>query len=138
MIRPFTSAWASSVVLVRKPDGTIRFCVDYRRLNAITIADRYPLPRVDDLIEQVSGHALYSVIDLVSGFWQIPVNLADIVKTAFCTVDGLFEFVLMPFGLRNAPATFQRLMDTVLRSLNRKVCVVYLDDIIVFSPTNLY
>ncbi|UYV67607.1 K02A2.6-like, partial [Cordylochernes scorpioides] len=129
------SPWSSPVVLVKKKNGSWRFCVDYRHLNKITKKDVYPLPRIDDTLDCLRGASYYSSMDLRSGYWQIEVDEADREKTAFITPDGLYEFKVMPFGLCNAPATFERMMDTLLRGLKWSMCLCYLDDIIVFSPT---
>ena len=129
------SPWASPVVLVGKKDGTKRFCVDYRGLNDITRKDVYPLPRTEEVLDELGNAQWFSKLDLKSGYWQIVVDPADRSKTAFTTRDGLYEFVVMPFGLTSAPATFQRLMDTVLQGLLWEKCMVYLDDIIVYSKT---
>ena len=135
VIQPSGSPWASPIVLVSKKDGSIRFCVDYRKVNGITRKDAYPLPRVDDTLDTLSGSKWFSTLDLISGYWQVEVEEKDREKTAFCTPDGLFEFKVMPFGLCNAPATFQRLMDMVLAGLQWTNCLVYLDDIIVIGKT---
>ena len=129
------SALSSPVVLVKKKDGTERFCVDYRLLNKNTVKDRFPLPRIDETVDALNSASVFSKIDLRSGYWQIPVNKDDRYKTAFITHDGLYEWNVMPFGLCNAPATFQRLMNTILKEYNGKICKVYLDDIIIYSPT---
>ncbi|UYV71013.1 K02A2.6-like [Cordylochernes scorpioides] len=129
------SPWSSPVVLVKKKNGSWRFCVDYRHLNKITKKDVYPLPRIDDTLDCLRGASYYSSMDLRSGYWQIEVDEADREKTAFITPDGLYEFKVMPSGLCNAPATFERMMDTLLRGLKWSMCLCYLDDIIVFSPT---
>ena len=131
VIQPSTSPWASPIVIVRKKDGSARFCVDYRKLNAITRKDAYPLPRIDDTLDMLSGSRWFSTLDLLSGYWQVEVAEGDRDKTAFATQSGLFEFKVMPFGLCNAPATFQRLMDLVLAGVQWSHCLVYMDDIIV-------
>ncbi|XP_068207459.1 uncharacterized protein [Palaemon carinicauda] len=130
---PSISPWASPCVLVEKPDGSYRLCTDFRRLNEVTVSDSYPLPRVDDLIDQVSNAVYVTKIDLLRGYYQVP--LADNTKplTAFTTPDGLYQYTVLPFGLKNAPAVFQRLMDQVIS--NMPGIRVYLDDIVVFSDT---
>ena len=133
VIEPCHSEWASNIVLVKKKDGSIRFCVDYRKLNDLTRKDAYPLPRIETCLDTLSGAAWYSTFDLRSGFHQVSVRPADKNKTTFICHRGTYRFPRMPFGLCNAPATFQRLMDTVLMGLNFEVCLAYLDDIIVFS-----
>lgn len=134
IIKPSNSPWSSPVVLVKKKDGsTLRFCVDYRRLNSITRKDVYPLPRIDDALDRLCSAKYFSSMDLKSGYWQIQVDERDREKTAFITPDGLFEFQVMPFGLCSAPATFQRVMDTVLAGLKWQTCLVYLDDVVVFA-----
>ena len=137
VIEESCSPWASPVVLVRKKDGTLRFCVDYRRLNAVTRKDVFPLPRIDDLLDQLGGKHIFSTLDARSGYWQIQMHEASREKTAFVTMDGLYEFRVMPYGLCNAPATFQRLMQKTLAGLggDRPFCSVYVDDVIVFSST---
>ena len=135
VIEPTTSEWASPIVLVAKPDGSTRFCVDYRRLNAITVRDSYPLPRMDECIDSLGDANIFTTLDCNSGYWQIPVRPEDREKTTFTSHEGLYRFLRMPFGLRNAPATFQRFVDITLSGLTWKTCLVYLDDIIVFSKT---
>ena len=117
VVQPSSSPWASPVVLVPKKDGTLRFCIDYRRLNAITWKDVYPLPRVDDILIAFGESKYFSSLDLASGYWQIELDEDAKRKSAFTTYNGLFEFIRMPFGLCNAPATFQRLMQRVLSGL---------------------
>ena len=136
VIRPSNSPWALPVVMVRKKDGSLRFCVDFRQLNAATIKDAHPLPRIDDLLDALHGARWFSTFDLKSGNWQVPITESDKAKTAFRTSSGqLYEFNQVPFGLCNAPATFSRLMDRVLAGLHWWTCLFYLDDIIVFSST---
>ena len=133
IIEPCQSEWASNIVLVTKKDGSIRFCVDYRKLNSLTEKDAYPLPRIETCLDTLSGAAWFSTFDLRSGFHQVKVNPRDANKTTFTCHRGTFRFPRMPFGLCNAPATFQRLMDTVLLGLNFEICLAYLDDIILYS-----
>ena len=130
VIQLSNSPWSSPVVLVKKKSGEYRFCIDYRRLNAVSKRDVYPLPRIDDVFDRLAGANYFSTLDLANGYWQVPVAERDRQKTAFVTPDGLFEFKRMPFGLANAPATFQRLMDQVLNRLKWTAYLVYLDDII--------
>ena len=135
VIEPSTSPWASPIVLVRKKDGGVRFCVDYRKLNQITKLDEFPLPRIDDTLDLLSGARYFTALDLASGYWQVRMDPTSREKTAFTTYSGLYEFNKMPFGLVNAPATFQRLMESVLSGLARDKCLVYLDDILVIGKT---
>lgn len=134
VIRPSESPWSSPVVLVPKKDGSLRFAIDYRNLNNVTTKDVYALPRIDDTLDALSGASLFTTLDLAAGYWQVPVNEIDKHKTAFVSHEGLYEYNVMPFGLCNAPATFQRMMDTVLAGLKWQNCLVYLDDIIIYSP----
>ena len=109
------SDWCSPVVLVGKPDGSVRFCVDYRRVNAVSKFDAYPMPRIDELVDRLGMATYYTTLDCTKGYWQIPLSPAAREKTAFSTPLGLYQFKVLPFGLFGAPATFQRLMDRVLR-----------------------
>ena len=139
VIEPSKSPWASPVVLVRKRNGTHRFCVDYWALNSVTKPGSFPLPRIDELLDQCGKSKYFSTIDLASGFWQIRMHTTAQEKTAFITHRGLYEFRVMPFGLTNAPAVFQRLMQQVISPLNTTpgpdFVSVYLDDILVFLRT---
>eukprot|EP00731_Ephydatia_muelleri_P007213 Em0003g1461a len=132
IIEPSTSDWCAPIVPVKKKDGTLRLCVDYRRLNAVSESDAYPMPRVDDLIDRLGGVSYITTMDLTRGYWQVPVSPDDKHKTAFAAPSGLFQFTRMPFGLKGAPATFQRLVDRVLQGLE-EFSGAYIDDIIVFS-----
>jgi len=129
-----SSPWAAPIVLVRKKDGCWRFCVDYRKLNSVTNKDAFPLPRIEETLTSLTKAEWFTTLDLASGYWQVEMDPEDQEKTAFTTPLGLFEFQRMPFGLCNAPATFQRLMQQCLSGQITKSLLVYLDDIIVYSP----
>ncbi|CAL9701640.1 unnamed protein product [Knipowitschia caucasica] len=133
IIEPSSSPWAAPVVLVRKRLGGWRFCVDYRRLNAVTKKDSYPLPRIDDALDYISGSSWFSSLDMRSGYWQVELSPQAWAKTAFTFGQGLWQFRVMPFGLCNAPATFERLIERVLTDIPRSHCVVYLDDLLVHA-----
>ena len=132
-IEPSDSLCASPVVLVTKKDGSMRFCVDYRRLNSLTTKDVYPLPRIDDSLRLLGNQQWFSTMDLTSGYWQVAMSPEAKRKAAFVTNEGLFQFRVMPFGLCNAPATFERLMDRLLCGMLWSRCLVYLDDVISFG-----
>lgn len=134
-IKPSSSPWSSPVVLVPKKDGTTRFCIDYRKLNSITKKDVYPLPRIDDILDTLGGAKYFTSLDLASGYWQVSLDAESRVKSAFITHQGLHEFVRMPFGMCNAPATFQRLIEVVLAGLLWKNCFAYIDDLLICSQT---
>ena len=135
VIKPSTSAWASAPVLVRKKDGGIRWCVDVRAVNQVTRKDSYPLPLIESCIDALAGVEFVSTLDLQSGYWQIELDPEDMRKSAFITKYGLFEHTRMPFGLCNAPATFQRAIELVLRGLTWDQVIAYLDDVIVVGTT---
>jgi len=130
-----SSPWAAPAVLVRKKDDSWRFCVDYRRLNAVTTKDSYPLPRIDDALDYITGSSWFSSLDMRSGYWQVEVAPEARPKTAFTIGQGLWQFRVMPFGLCNAPATFERLMERVLAAVPHDRCVVYLDDLLVHASS---
>ena len=134
IIEKSTSEWGSPIVLVKKKDGTLRMCVDYRRLNAVSHMDAYPMPRIDDLIDKLGPAKFISTIDLTKGYWQVPVAAEDQHKTAFTTPMGLFQFRVMPFGLSGAPASFQRMADQLVDGI-QNYAAAYLDDLVVFSST---
>ena len=139
VIYPSDSPWASPVVVVCNKDGSLCFCINYHSLNLVTKSDPFPLPRIDDLLDQLGKAKYFSTLDLASGYWQVQLHPDSRANSAFVTHQGLYEFRVMPFGLKNAPAVFQRLIQKVLMGLNPETvpdfAAVYLDDILVFSET---
>ena len=135
IVKKSNSPWSSPVVLVTKKDGSQRFCVDYREVNAATVKDAYPLPRIDDSLSALSGAKWFSTLDLASGYWQVPMDPASSGKAAFVTTSGLYEWTVMPFGLTSSPSTFERLMELILVGLRFETCLIYLDDVIVYGRT---
>jgi Reverse transcriptase (RNA-dependent DNA polymerase) len=135
IIEPATSEWSSPVFLILKRDGGMRFCVDYRKLNNLTERDVYPLPRLDECIDRLGDVVVFSTLDANSGYWQVSMHPDDRDKNTFTCHVGTFHFKRMPFGLRNAPSTFQRAMDIILSGVRWQKCLSYLDDITVFSSS---
>jgi len=135
IIEPSTSPWCSPVVLVKKKDGGTRFCVDYRKLNDITVKDSFPLPRIDDIFDQLSQSIYFTKLDFKNGYFQIPLAPADRPKTAFSTRDDHFQFTVLPQGVKNGPPTFQRIVNQILGPARWKYCLAYIDDVLIFSQT---
>ncbi|GJZ48041.1 putative reverse transcriptase domain-containing protein [Tanacetum coccineum] len=133
LIQPSTSPWGAPILFIKKKDGSFRMCIDYRELNKLTVKNRYPLPRIDDLFDQLQGSSVYSKIDLRSGYHQLRVKDEDIPKTTFITRYGHYKFQVMPFGLTNAPAVFIDLMNRVCKPYLDKFVIVFIDDILIYS-----
>jgi hypothetical protein len=134
-IRPNSSPYDNLIVLVQKTDGTWKPCIGYRAFNKITVKNHYPIPRIDDLLDQIKGENFFNKIDLKSGYQQVPIEPTDVWKKNFKSKEGLYKWLVMPFGLKNAPSNFMRLMDDVLRPFTNSFVVVYLDDILIFNRT---
>ena len=130
-IRPSTSPWGAPVLFVKKNDGTLRMCIDYRGLNQVTIKNKYPLPHIEELFDQLQGATVFSKLDLRQGYYQLRIKSEDVLKTAFNTRYGHYEFMVMPFGLTNAPAAFMDLMQRVFQPYLDQFVVIFIDDILV-------
>jgi Reverse transcriptase (RNA-dependent DNA polymerase) len=135
VIEPASGPWSAPIVLIPKPDGSIRFCVDYRKLKDVSVNDSYALPRIDDCLDSLESARYFTTLDANSGYWQINVAPEDREKTAFTSHRGLLKFLRMPFGLKTAPATFQRSIDVILSTVRFQCALTYLDAIVVYSPT---
>jgi transposase InsO family protein len=135
LIRPSISPWGAPVLFVRKKDGSKRLCIDYRALNKVTKADAYPMPRIQESLDRLSNARIYSKLDATWGFWQNPLHEKDIPKTAFNTRYGAYEFLVTPFGLKNSPSAFQRMMDEILKEYLDEFVIVYIDDLLIYSST---
>jgi hypothetical protein len=132
LIRPSVSPFGSPVIFVRKPNGELRLCIDYRAVNKLTVRNRYPLPRIDDLLDQLKGAKCFSSMDLKAGYNQIRIHEDDVEKTAITTPFGHWEYLVLPMGMANAPSIFMALMNDVFKGMEH-FCLVYLDDVLVYS-----
>ena len=133
IVEPSSSEWASPPVLVRKKDGKLRYCIDYRKLNNVTVKDAFPIPKIESCLDTLRGSVYMSTLDMASGYYQVKLDEKDKHKTAFITKYGLFQYTKLPFGLCNSPATFSRVIQLVLQGLSWKECLAYLDDIVVLG-----
>ena len=134
-VRPRTSPWGAPVLFVKKKDGSLRFYIDYRDLNKVTIRNQYPLPRIDDLFHQLQGAKVFSKIDMRSGYHQLKIRSEDVPKTAFRTRYGHYKFLVMPFGLTNAPVVFMDLMNRIFQPYLDQFVIVFIDDILIYSSS---
>jgi len=135
MVDPSTSQYGAPVIFAEKPDGSLRMCINYKGLNSVTFRDRFPLPNMKDVVDKLQGSSWFTSMDVLNGFWQVQIGEKERHKTAFQTHEGSFEWRVLPMGLMNAPGTFQRIMNSVLKKYLGKICLVYIDDVIIFSKT---
>ena len=135
IIRPSSSPWSSPITLVEKKTGELRFCIYFRKVNDVSKKDAYPLPKISESLDSMEGACYFSTLDMASGYWQVEMDPDDVEKTAFTTGSSLYEFCVLPFGLSNSSSTFERLMETVLKGLHWEICLIYIDDVIVFGKT---